>query len=182
MSQACYMVGVYTDEDAAHRALAAVIAAGCPMDRVSVLGRLRAEGDDVLGLVHPGVGQRMQVWGANGALWGAIAGLVAGAAGVLWIPGLGAVMAAGHLAAGLASGVAGAAVGGAGLAGAAAASQLSVLLHRHGLPEDALAELHNLIAAGRVVVIVTTATGAAQRENFRSALARGRPEQVMMLD
>jgi len=71
MSKPHYVIAGYGDEVAAHAAVEAVIAADCPMDRISVLGRLTVEGDDVLGLVHPGVGQRMEVWGANGAFWGA---------------------------------------------------------------------------------------------------------------
>jgi hypothetical protein len=178
MTRTHYVIGTYASENAAHQAVEAAIEAGCPMDRLSVLGRLVAEGDDVLGLVHPGIGKRVEVWGANGAFWGAVAGLLAGAAGILWLPVVGPVIAVGHIVGAFAGGAAGATVGGAGLAGAAAASQLAVILHRHGLPDSALDALHRRVEAGQFLVIVQ-AGDAAEAQGYRDALGGG--EEVMVL-
>lgn len=180
MTQDHFVVGTYTDEAAANKAVEAVIAAGCPMDQVSVLGRLVAEGDDVLGVVNPDVVQRMGVWGKHGAFWGGIAGLLASAAGTFWLPTVGPVVAVGHILAAFELGVAGAAVGGAGLAGAAAASQLAVILHRHGLPQQALADLHRKIEAGQVLIVIQ-AGDAAEARRYSDVLAQDSTEQVLTL-
>lgn len=178
MTQKQYVVGSYADLDAAHRAVEAAIDAGCAMDRLSVLGRATAEGDDVLGIVHPGIGERMEVWGTRGAFWGAVAGLLAGVSGAFWLPVLGPVMAVGHIVSAFATGAAGAAVGGAGLAGAAAVSQLSVILHRHGLPEAALEELHRKVETGHVLVIAQSGD-SLETERLRDVLDNG--GEVMVL-
>jgi hypothetical protein len=175
-----FLIGVYTEDDAAHKAVKAVVDAGCPMDQLSVLGRLQVEGDDVLGVVHPGIGERMQVWGAHGTFWGAMAGLLAGASGVFWFPTLGPIMVLGYAVGVLTTGAAGAVIGGVGLAGSAAASQLSVLLHRHGLPESALDDLHKRIESGRYLVIIQAAK-ADERDSYRDALAKGKAEEVIAL-
>jgi hypothetical protein len=180
MTQAHFVVGTYADETAAHKAVETAIAADCPMDQVSVLGRLIAEGDDVLGVAHPGVVQRMGVWGKEGAFWGGIAGLLTGAAATFWLPVVGPVVAAGHILAAFEAAVAGAAVGGAGLAGAAAVSQLAVILHRHGLPEQALADLHRKVESGQVLIVVR-AGDAAEAGRYREALAPGAAEPVLTL-
>jgi hypothetical protein len=180
MTQDHFVVGTYTDEAAAHKALEAAIAADCPMDQVSVLSRLRAEGDDVLGVVNPDVIQRMGVWGKQGAFWGGIAGLLASTAAAFWLPVVGPVVAVGHILAAFEAGVAGAAVGGAGLAGAAAVSQLAVILHRHGLPERALADLHRKVESGQVLIVVQ-AGDPAEAARYSDALTSGAAEQVLTL-
>jgi hypothetical protein len=175
-----FVIGVYPDEHAAHQAVEAAIEAGCPMDRLSLLGRLLAEGDDVLGVVNPGVGARMEVWGKEGAFWGGVAGLLAGAMGVFWFPALGPIMVVGHVVSAFAGSVAGTAIGGAGLAGAAAVSQLAVALHRHGLPEAVLDDLHHAIAAGQYLVLIQSEAGD-EREGYRKALAQAGAKTVMVL-
>jgi hypothetical protein len=174
-TQTHFVIAVCNSEEAAQKAVEAAIEANCPMDKLSVLGRLKVEGDDVLGLVHPGVGKRMEVWGKNGAVWGGIAGVLAGVAGVFWFPVLGPVIAVGHVVGAFAGG---AAVGGAGLAGAAAVSQLAVILHRHGLPESVLKELHDKVEAGDLLVIAQ-AGNATEAQRYREALGGG--EDVMVL-
>jgi hypothetical protein len=180
MTQQQFIVGVYADEQAAHAAVEAAIEAGCPMDKLSVLGRLRAEGDDVLGIVHPGIGKRMEVWGTHGAFWGGLAGLLAGSMGVFWLPVLGPVIAVGHLVGAFATGVVGGAVGGTGMAGAAAVSQLAVALHRHGLPQDTLQELHRKVEQGDYLIILQT-RDRNEGDRFREVLNQGQVEQVMAL-
>ncbi len=50
---------------------------------------MESAGDDPLGIYYTGVGDRMKGWGALGAFCGALWGLLAGAAGMFVIPGLG---------------------------------------------------------------------------------------------
>ena len=180
MTQQQFIVGVYTDEQTAHTAVEAAIEDGCPMDKLSVLGRLQVAGDDVLGIVHPGIGKRMEVWGTHGAIWGGLAGVLAGSMGVFWLPVLGPVIAVGHLVGAFAGGVVGGAVGGTGLAGAAAVSQLAVALHRHGLPEETLQELHQKVEQGHYLIILQT-RDRDEAARFRELLSRQRAEEVLML-
>lgn len=64
---------------------------------------------------QPFTRQAHGVWGAHGVIWGAMAGLLAGAMGVFWLPVIGPVIAVGHLDGTLTTGVVGSAVGGTGL-------------------------------------------------------------------
>ena len=93
------------------------------MDLISVLGKLHASGDDTLGIYHMNAGDRMKVWGKQGVFWGGLWGMIAGAAGLFMIPGVGAVAAAA-------------------MGGAAALSQLAVAYHRAGIPEEKIKSLH----------------------------------------
>jgi hypothetical protein len=180
MTHEHFVVGTFADESAANRAVETVIAADCPMDQISVLGRSVAEGDDVLGVVEPGIARRMEVWGKQGALWGGIFGLLAGAAWASWLPVVGPALAAGHILAALELGASGAAVGGAGLAGGAVVSQLAVVLHRRGLPRQALADLHRRIEAGQVLIVIRVGD-ADEARRFSDVLAAGTGEPVLTL-
>ncbi len=180
MSNAHFLVAVFPDQDGAHRAVEAMVEAGYSTNRISVLGKLEAGGDDVLGVLHPGLGEQMKVWATNGALWGALLGMLTGAAGLFLFPGLGAVLIVGPLAEAVVGGATGAVLGGGALAGAAAWSHLAHALHRHGLPAHALEELHRQVEVGRYLVILQ-GENAAELENQRPALARGRPDRVEVL-
>lgn len=154
MSKERFLIAVFAGEVAAERAVRAAIEADFPMDRISVLGKLGASGDDVLGILHPGIGERAKVWAGQGAAWGGLLGLLAGAFGLFVFPGLGAVAIAGPLVEAVVGALSGAALGGGALAGAAAVSQLGVALHRHGIDESSLSHFHELIAEGRYVVML----------------------------
>ena len=89
------LIGVFSQENAARTALDRLNEQGFPLDLVSLLGRGSSSGDDALGIYYPRVGQRMRGWGAMGAFWGGLWGLIGGAAGMFLAPGLGPVLAAG---------------------------------------------------------------------------------------
>ena len=132
MSNAHFLVAVFPDQDGAHRAVEAMLEAGCSTNRISVLGKLEAEGDDVLGVLHPGLGEQMKVWATNGALWGALLGMLTGAAGLFLFPGLGAVLIVGPLAEAVVGGATGAVLGGGALAGAEARGDRGRFFDRWG--------------------------------------------------
>jgi len=148
------VVAVFPTQLEAEKAVERLVDKDFPMDMLSILGKSESAGDDVLGIYYTGVGERMKGWGARGALWGGIWGLLAGAAGVFMIPGLGAVLAAGPVVEAIAGAIAGAAVTGGAMAGAAALSQLAVALRRMGIPEKRLRGLHEAVDRGRYVVIL----------------------------
>ncbi len=148
------MVAVFPTRSAAENAVERLIDRDFPMDMLSILGKSESAGDDLLGIYYTGVGERMKGWGALGAFWGGLWGLLAGAAGMFVIPGLGAVLAAGPIVEAIAGSIVGATVTGGAMAGAAALSQLAIALHRMGVPKERLQDLHQAIKRGRYVVIL----------------------------
>ncbi len=144
------LVAVYPDEQKAEAVVKRLIKEGYQMDLISVLGQLNSSGDDTLGVYHLDVGDRMKAWGKQGLVWGGLWGILAGA-GLFFIPGVGAVAAAGYIVEAIA---AGAAVGAVGMGGAAALSQLAVAYHRAGIPEDKIESLHKAIEEGKYVVML----------------------------
>ncbi|MDD5330833.1 MAG: hypothetical protein PHX38_12595 [Sulfuricella sp.] len=149
-----FLVGVYGNEAEAKRVVEQLIGRDYPMDQLSVLGRVHASGDDALGIYHAGAGERMKVWAKQGALWGALGGLLAGAAGMFVLPPIGAVLAAGPIAEAIVAVLEGAAVGGAAMTGAAAVTHLATALRRIGIPEEKLDHLHQAIMEGHYVVVL----------------------------
>lgn len=156
------LIGVYDDEAKAQRALEQFMAKGFAMDRMSVLGRVHAVGDDVLGIYHRKAGERIEAWAKQGALWGAIWGLFAGAAGMFIFPGVGPVLAAGPIVEAIVGALGGSAVGGAAMTGAAAATHLATAMHRIGIPEEMLDHLHRAIEEGRYLLLLRGATDQVQ--------------------
>jgi hypothetical protein len=148
------LVALFDRQPEAERAVRLLIERGFPMDMLSILGKGQSSGDDPLGLYYSSVGDRMKGWGSMGAFWGGLWGLLAGAAGLFVIPGIGPVLAAGPVVEAIAAAVAGAGLGGGAMAGAAAASQLSVAMHRSGVPEEKLEALHDAIEQGHYLVML----------------------------
>lgn len=157
------LIAVYNNDATAQHVVEQLIDRGFPMDRLSVLGRINASGDDVLGIYHPGAGQRMKVWAKQGAFWGALWGLLAGAAGMFILPPLGPVLAAGPIAEALVGALEGAAIAGAAMTGAAAVTQLATALHRVGIPEEKLEHLHHVIEEGHYIVLLHETAGQTDR-------------------
>ena len=147
-------VGVFDDQEKATRLVEKLVEEDFPEDRISLLHRSGGTGDDMLGISYSNNGERIKVWGKQGAFWGALWGLLAGATGMFVLPGVGAVMAAGPIVDAIAGAVAGGVLTGGLLAGAAALSELALALHRMGIPEASLQELHDDIENGNVVVIL----------------------------
>ena len=148
------LVALFDRQPEAEWAVRLLIERGFPMDMLSILGKGQSSGDDPLGLYYSSVGDRMKGWGSMGAFWGGLWGLLAGAAGLFVIPGIGPVLAAGPVVEAIAAAVAGAGLGGGAMAGAAAASQLSVAMHRSGVPEEKLEALHDAIEQGHYLVML----------------------------
>lgn len=148
------LVAVYPDETAANTVVKRLIDMDCPMDLISVLGRIHASGDDPLGIYRLNAGARMKVWGKHGLFWGGLWGVLAGAAGLFIIPGIGTLAAAGYIVEAIAGG---AAIGGGAMLGAAAMSQLAVAFHRTGIPEETILTLHKAIEAGNFLVMLRAA-------------------------
>jgi hypothetical protein len=171
------LVGVFEDEAKAQRSIEQLMDRGFSMDMISILGRVHAAGDDVLGVYYKHGDDRIKAWAKQGALWGAIWGFLAGATGMFILPGIGAVLAAGPIAEAIIGALGGAAVAGAAMTGAAAATHLATALHGIGIPEEKLEHLHGEIEAGHYLLVLRQATH--QTEEWRSILQMSGPKEVM---
>jgi len=170
------VVAILRDKQRAQQAVEELNENDFPMDSLSMLGRASSSGDDLLGISYNSVGEKMKSWGAMGAFWGGLWGLLTGAAGMFIMPGLGAVVAAGPIVEAIAGAISGAAVAGGAMAGAAAISELAVAIHQMGVPEEKLHYLHQAIEQGHYVLILRCATDEAA--HWRLLLSRRSDEMV----
>ena len=170
------IVAILRDQKRAQQVVEELIEKDFPMDSLSVLGRAGSSGDDLLGISYNSIGDKMKSWGAMGAFWGGLWGLLSGAAGMFILPGLGAIVAAGPIVEAIAGAISGAAVGGGTMAGAAAISELAVAIHQMGVPEEKLHQLHEAIVQGHYVVILRCAS--EETTSCRSLLTRRGDEEV----
>lgn len=145
-------------------------------DRISLLSKTDSSGDDPLGVYYPNLGERMMGWGRMGALWGGIWGLVSGALGMFLIPGLGPVMAAGPVVEALIGALGGAGIGGGALAGAAAISQIGTAVHRMGVPQETIEQVHELLEAGHYLFMLIVDN--EELEPWRKRLEKHHPEYL----
>jgi uncharacterized membrane protein len=181
------LVAVYDDEAKAQHAIEQLRDQGVALDMVSVLGRVHASGDDVLGIYYTGMGARVEAWAKQGALWGALWGVLAGATAMFVMPVVGPIFAAGPiveaivatLAGGIAGAATGGAMGGAGMAGAAALTHLASVMHRMGIPKDQLDHLHQAIVEGHFVLLLREATD--QIQPWLDVMRRSGAREVMEL-
>ena len=173
------IVGIYASETRAQQLVEKLIHEDFPMDRISLLSRAGGAGDDMLGVTYHNTAERMKVWGKHGAFWGAIWGLLASATGLFVLPGLGPLLVAGPIVEAFSAALAGAAVAGGTMAGAAVVSHLASALHRIGIPEDELQQIEAAVEAGQYVVILHCAPNEA--EKMAHTLAWAGAESVYQL-
>ncbi|HHJ16214.1 MAG TPA: hypothetical protein ENJ80_05895 [Gammaproteobacteria bacterium] len=147
-------VGIYDNEKKAVRAIEKLIGEEFPADRLSLLRKTGGMGDDMLGLAYTNTAERVKTWGEHGAAWGALWGLLAGATGLFVLPGIGPLLAAGPVVEALGGAIAGAAAAGGVMSGAAVLTELASALHRIGVPEQEIEQIHDAIESGRYVVIL----------------------------
>lgn len=145
-----YIGAVFPNPDKAYAVVEEMNKHDFPMDQVSVLYKAGGVGDDVLGIAYTNEKERFKVWGAGGALWGSLCGLLAGAAGMLLLPGIGPVFIAGPLI----DAIVGAAVGASLMTTGAALTHLSIALRRLDIPDDKLQILHQAVMDGKTVMLI----------------------------
>ncbi len=126
-----------------------------------------------MGIYSLNIGERMKAWGKQGVFWGGLWGILAGAAGLFIIPGVGPVAAAGYIVEALAGG---AVVGAGAMAGAAALSQLAIAFHRAGIPEATIQALHKAIEEGKYVLMLRGAE--SELGQWREVLESGNPLDI----
>jgi hypothetical protein len=168
------LMAFFQDEARAKKALHEMLAADMTMDRISILGQASSSGDDPLGVYYPSIGEKMLSWGKMGAFWGGVWGALTGAVGLFLIPGLGPFIAAGPIAEAMVGAAGGAGLAAGVMAGAGAASQLGVAIHRMGIPQRQIERFHDLLESGHYMLMVVV--DRSEIEHWRTKLAEQQPE------
>ena len=137
------VVAVYGSREEAEAAIREVQFAGFNMKQLSIVGRDYHSEEHVIG--YYSMGDRMKAWGASGAFWGGLWGLLFGSA-FFWVPGMGPLLVAGPVVGWIV----------AALEGAAVVGGLSVLgagLYGAGFPRDSILNYETALKAGTFVLI-----------------------------
>lgn len=169
-----FLGAVFEHSDDAHKAVEEMIDHNFPMDQVSILHKAGGQGDDFLGIAYTNEKERFKVWGEEGALWGAVGGLLAGG-GLMLIPGIGSVMVAGPIIKAIVGAVAGAGI----MTAGAAATHLTIALRRMGIAEEKLDVLHQAVMDNKTVVLMNLGNESA--EHWQSRLKLEGAEPVILL-
>lgn len=160
------VVAVFGQHSAAEHAIKELKNAKFDVKKLSIIGRDYHTEDHVVGFYS--TGDRMKYWGKLGAFWGGVWGLLVGAA-VLFIPGVGPIVAAGSVVTWIAAALEGALVVG-GL------SALGAGLYSLGVPKDSILKYETSVKAGKFILI---AHGAVDEvEKARSILQTAGAEEV----
>jgi len=130
MSEKNACVAVYPNHQAAEAAVGILHKAGVDLQQVSMVGQGYHGEEHPIGFYQADGGIRY--WGMQGAFWGGLWGLLAGAA-FFWVPGFGPLAAAGPVAGLLVRGLEGVAVGGG--FGVLAAALFDIGVPRHSITE-----------------------------------------------
>ncbi len=157
-SQKNAVIAVYDTHKEAEDAISQLERTGFSMAHLSIVGRNYHTEEDVIGFYNSG--DRMAKWGATGAFWGGIWGLMFGPAFFL-LPGVGPLLAAGPIVMLLAGALESAAVVG-GL------SVLGAALFSIGIPENSIIAYETQIKAGKFLIIARDAKG--ELDSARAAL------------
>jgi hypothetical protein len=146
---------VFDNHDAAESAIRTLAQAGFDLRQLSLLGKGYHSEEKPMGFYT--AGDRIKAWGAGGAFWGGIWGMLFAPA-VFLLPGLGIVGMAGPLVATLVGGLEGAlVVGGLSVLGAA--------LTQIGVPTDQVVKFEAALKVDKYLLVVhgTTAEQAQAR-------------------
>jgi hypothetical protein len=160
------VVATYKSHNEAEAAVKELQHSGFDMRKLSIVGRDYQTDEQVVGYYN--TGDRMKYWGELGAFWGWVWGLLFGSA-VLFIPGVGPLVAAGPIVGWIASALEGAiVVGGVSALGAGLVSQ--------GIPKNSVLKYETDVKNGKFVVI---AHGTPQEaETAHDIIARANPESA----
>jgi len=160
------VVAIFGQHSAAENAIKELKNGGFDIKKLSIIGRDYHSEDNVVGFYN--TGERMKYWGKLGAFWGGLWGMLFGAA-VLFIPGIGPVVAAGSVITWIVAALEGAVVVG-GL------SALGAGLYSLGIPKDSIVKYETTLKAGKFILI---AHGTADEvEKARGILETSGAEQV----
>lgn len=163
MNEQSSVVATYNSHAQAEEALQKLSAASFDITKVSIIGKGYHSEEKVVGYYT--TGDRVKYWGAMGAFWGGLWGLLLGS-GFFLIPGIGPVLVAGPFLAALLGALESAVVVG-GL------SALAAALVSMGIPKDKALKYEADLKADKYLLVVHSA--AEDVERSRSILAETSP-------
>lgn len=137
------VVAVYATHVEAENGVKELQKCGSNMKQCSIVGRGLHSEEEVVGFYN--VGERMKLWGKQGAFWGGIWGCLVGA-GYFWIPGVGTVLAGGALVSSIIGALEGAAVVG-------TLNALGAGLYSVGIPRNSVLEYETAVKTSKFLVI-----------------------------
>jgi uncharacterized membrane protein len=147
------VVAIYDTHTLAEDAVKALQHQGFDMTKLSIVGKDYHTEENVVGYYN--TGDRMKAWGASGAFWGGLWGMLFGSAFFLF-PVVGPVLVAGPLVAWIVGALEGAVLVG-GL------SALGAALVGIGIPKDSVVKYETQLQAGKFVLIVHGTPDETQR-------------------
>lgn len=160
------IVAIFSEHSTAENAVQKLKDGAFDVKKLSIVGRDYHTEENVVGFYN--TGDRMKYWGKFGAFWGGLWGLLFGAA-VLFIPGVGPVIAAGSIVTWLVAALEGAILVG-GL------SALGAGLFSLGIPKDSIVKYETSIKAGKFLLV---AHGTADEvEKARAILQTAGADEV----
>lgn len=153
MSEEDVVVAVFENHAKAEDAVREIGRSGFPVQQLTIIGKGYHSDEKVIGFYN--VGDRIKLWGKNGAFWGGLWGLFVGGV-FMTVPLVGPVVVLGHLAAMLLGAAEGALlVGG--------VSALAGALASIGIPKDSVVRYEEAIKADRFLVLAHGAPEAIKK-------------------
>ena len=163
MNEQSNVIAVYDSHIQAEESLQKLSAASFDIKKVSIIGKGYHTEENVVGYYT--TGDRMKSWGAMGAFWGGLWGLLFGA-GLFLIPGIGPVLVAGPFLAALLGALESAVVVG-------GISALTAALVSMGIPKDKSIKYEADVKADKYLLVVHGT--AEELERARTILAETSP-------
>jgi hypothetical protein len=157
-----HAIATYRTHSDAERAVKLLAGSGLAMTEISVIGQNISTEERPVGFIN--TGERMLVWGEEGAFWGSVCGLLLASA-MMFIPGIGYVMFAGWVVGALEGAVVGG--GTAALAGALAGI---------GIPKDSVVRYETALKSGNFLLLARGKT--AQVLQAKALLATTGPTSI----
>ena len=143
MSKENVVVAIFNSHAKAEDAVRTLGRSGLSMDQLTIVGKGYHTDEKVIGFYN--IGDRIKLWGSNGAFWGGMWGLFAGGL-LMTVPLIGPVVVLGHLAAMLVGAVEGALLAG-------GVSALAGALASLGIPTDSVVRYEEAVKADQYVVM-----------------------------
>ncbi|MEO5599146.1 MAG: general stress protein [Novosphingobium sp.] len=160
------VVAIFSSHAKAEEAVRTLGRSGLSMDHLTIVGKGYHTDEKVIGFYN--LGDRIKLWGSNGAFWGSLWGLFAGGM-LMTVPLVGPVVVLGHLAAMIVGAVEGAVlVGG--------VSALAGALASLGIPNDSVVRYEEAVKADQYVVMAHGS--AAQIDDAKRVLEAAAPVEL----
>ena len=144
MSDKNSAIAMFDQHEQADEAVRQLERAGFDMKKLSIISKSYETQENVVGYYT--TGDRVKYWGANGAFWGGIWGLLFGSA-FFFVPGVGPLLMAGPLVASIVGALETAAVVGGLIA-------LGAALYSIGIPRKSILQYETSIKAGKIMLVV----------------------------